>query len=57
MDRFVIRNKFFFFTGAAIFVVTTYYSIAKNNNSMPMLSVTVVGIILMLFGFKKPKEK
>jgi VIT1/CCC1 family predicted Fe2+/Mn2+ transporter len=57
MDRFVIRNKFFFFTGAAIFVASTYYSIAKNNNSMPMLSVTVVGIILMLFGFKKPKEK
>jgi hypothetical protein len=57
MDRFIIRNKFLFFTGAAIFVASTVYSTAKNDNGMPILSVTILGIILMLFGFKKPKEK
>jgi len=57
MDRFIIRNKFFFFTGAAIFVASTVYSTVKNDNGTPILTVTVLGIILMVLGFKKPKEK
>ena len=56
-DRFTIRNKFLFYTGFLIFIPTTFYSNAKNDNSYPILFLTILGCVLMFFGFRKPKEK